>query len=75
MIDLRIVELASDPQLIPGIYNTCDQWCDYCVATERCLSFKIHRGRDTFEGRNPDTPKISASASSFASRNRRSVSR
>ena len=52
MIDLHIVELASDPQLIPGIYNTCDQWCDYCVATERCLSFKIHRGRVTFEGRN-----------------------
>jgi hypothetical protein len=52
VIDLRIVELASDPQLIPGIYNTCDQWCDYCPATERCLSFKVHRGRVTFEGRN-----------------------
>lgn len=48
MVDVRVVELASDPNLVPGIYNTCDQWCDYCPATTRCLSFKVHGGVDAF---------------------------
>ena len=40
MPDLRFLELAGDPNLVPGIYNGCDQWCHYCPATERCLAFK-----------------------------------
>jgi hypothetical protein len=40
MADLRFLTLATDPNLVPGIYNGCDQWCHYCPATERCLAFK-----------------------------------
>lgn len=40
MMDLSFVQLATDPNLIPGIYNGCDQWCNYCPATSRCLAFK-----------------------------------
>jgi len=40
MADLRFLSLATDPNLVPGIYNGCDQWCHYCPATERCLAFK-----------------------------------
>ena len=40
MVDLSVVQLATDPNLIPGIYNACDQWCNYCPATSRCLAFK-----------------------------------
>jgi hypothetical protein len=40
MIDLSFVQLATDPNLIPGVYNACDQWCDYCPVTARCLAFK-----------------------------------
>lgn len=40
MFDLRFLTLATDPNLVPGIYNGCDQWCHYCPATERCLAFK-----------------------------------
>ena len=29
-----------DPTLVPGIYNTCDQWCMYCPATRRCLAYR-----------------------------------
>jgi len=39
MADLRFLTLATDPNLIPGIYNGCDQWCHYCPATARCLAF------------------------------------
>jgi hypothetical protein len=40
MPDLRFLTLATDPDLVPGIYNACDQWCHYCPATGRCLAFK-----------------------------------
>jgi hypothetical protein len=40
MADLRFLQLATDPTLIPGVYNACDQWCDYCPVTARCLAFK-----------------------------------
>lgn len=31
--------LAGDPNLVPGIYNYCDQWCTYCGMTSHCLAF------------------------------------
>ena len=33
-------QVCLDPTLITGIYGTCDQWCLYCPATERCLAFR-----------------------------------
>lgn len=35
----RLVARASDPNLIPGIYNYCDHRCPRCPFNERCLSF------------------------------------
>ncbi|MDA3860067.1 MAG: hypothetical protein PF445_02480 [Melioribacteraceae bacterium] len=26
---------------IPGIYNYCDRWCERCIFTSRCLTFKF----------------------------------
>lgn len=49
MPDLRFLELATDPNLIPGIYNGCDQWCHYCPATERCLAFKCRPSDRIYE--------------------------
>ncbi len=40
MSDPNFLALATDPNLVPGIYNGCDQWCHYCPATARCLAFK-----------------------------------
>jgi hypothetical protein len=42
----ELLDLANDPTLIKGIYQTCDQWCMYCRATARCLAFRC----------NPTTP-------------------
>jgi hypothetical protein len=42
----RFVEIASDPNLIPGVYNYCDQWCTYCPVTERCLAFRCLKDRE-----------------------------
>jgi hypothetical protein len=35
----RLVARASDPRLIPGIYNYCDGRCPRCPFTERCLTY------------------------------------
>jgi hypothetical protein len=40
MTPSNLLELARDPTLIKGIYDTCEQWCMYCGATERCLAFR-----------------------------------
>jgi hypothetical protein len=31
--------LANNPDLIPGIYNYCDRWCERCPLTSRCLVY------------------------------------
>ena len=36
-------QLAGDPNLIEGIYNYCDRWCERCAFTAQCLSFKMDR--------------------------------
>src|SRR5688572_13257745 len=34
-----LTQLASNPDLISGIYNYCDRWCERCPFTSRCLVF------------------------------------
>ena len=34
-------QLADDPNLIEGIYNYCDRWCERCAFTSRCLNFAL----------------------------------
>ena len=34
-----ISELAKNPNLISGIYNYCDRWCERCPFTARCLVY------------------------------------
>lgn len=35
----HIKELSGNPELIPGIYNYCDRWCERCAFTARCMNF------------------------------------
>jgi hypothetical protein len=32
--------IARDPAIIPGVHHHCDEWCDYCPVTRRCLVFR-----------------------------------
>ncbi|HKG78429.1 MAG TPA: hypothetical protein VKA78_03405, partial [Pyrinomonadaceae bacterium] len=34
-----LTDLASNPDLISGIYNYCDRWCERCPLTTRCLVY------------------------------------
>ena len=37
----QIKKLAQNPELIPGIYNYCDRWCERCPFTSRCMNFTL----------------------------------
>lgn len=32
-------DLAKNENLVPGIYNYCDRWCERCTMTAKCLTF------------------------------------
>jgi hypothetical protein len=34
-----LISLANDPNLISGIYNYCDRWCERCPFSSRCLVY------------------------------------
>jgi len=35
----RLTDLANNSDLISGIYNYCDRWCERCPLTSRCLVY------------------------------------
>ena len=34
-----LTDLANNPDLISGVYNYCDRWCERCPLTSRCLVY------------------------------------
>jgi hypothetical protein len=34
-----LIQLAEDPNLISGIHNYCDRWCERCTFSARCLVY------------------------------------
>jgi hypothetical protein len=41
-----LTELASNPDLVSGIYNYCDRWCERCPLTSRCLVYATENDED-----------------------------
>jgi hypothetical protein len=54
-MNAQFLALAQDPRIIPGVHHYCDEWCDYCPVTQRCLgflcveAFRSNRGRTETE--------------------------
>jgi hypothetical protein len=43
-------EAAANPaaeSMIPGVYNFCDDWCEYCPVTTRCRSYEMRQSIET----------------------------
>lgn len=38
-----LMDLADDPNLISGIYNYCDRWCERCPFSARCLLYATEK--------------------------------
>lgn len=51
-----LTDLANNPDLISGIYNYCDRWCERCPLTSRCLVYATeqedHNSPETHDLRN-----------------------
>jgi phage host-nuclease inhibitor protein Gam len=43
MKKIQLLKMADNPNLIPGIYNYCDRWCERCAFTRRCLTHKMEQ--------------------------------
>lgn len=43
MRNVDLIELANNPDLISGIHNYCDRWCERCPFTSRCLVYATER--------------------------------
>jgi hypothetical protein len=41
-----LTALATNPNLISGIYNYCDRWCERCPLTSRCLVYATEQQDD-----------------------------
>jgi len=39
-MNAQFLAIARDPSTIPGVHHYCDEWCDYCPVTARCLAFR-----------------------------------
>jgi hypothetical protein len=49
----NLTELANNPDLISGIYNYCDRWCERCPLTSRCLVYATEQeDHDSLESRD-----------------------
>src|SRR5262249_60370825 len=43
-------DLANNPDLISGVYNYCDRWCERCPLTSRCMVYATEQeDHDLFE--------------------------
>ncbi|HKN84888.1 MAG TPA: hypothetical protein VJW17_15695 [Pyrinomonadaceae bacterium] len=49
-----LTELANNPDLVSGIYNYCDRWCERCPLTSRCLVYAAEQEDDD----SPDSHDI-----------------
>ncbi|WP_347839209.1 hypothetical protein [uncultured Draconibacterium sp.] len=50
-----LLDLSERKDLVPGIYNYCDRWCERCTMTQRCLTY-LHEQevKPDAEPLNPD---------------------
>jgi hypothetical protein len=55
-VNRRFLTIATDPAIIPGVHHYCDEWCDYCAVTRRCLAFRCIAEWRKQRGRSPADP-------------------
>jgi hypothetical protein len=55
-VNHRFLAVAADPAIIPGVHHFCDEWCDYCGVTRRCLAFRCMAEWRKQRGRSPADP-------------------
>ena len=54
----KLIKMAENPHLIPGIYNYCDRWCERCTFTSRCLTFLTEEEKKRESGYSPGSDEM-----------------
>ncbi|MFV0592325.1 MAG: hypothetical protein ACK5M7_13135 [Draconibacterium sp.] len=49
-----LLDLAKDENLVPGIYNYCDRWCERCTMTRHCMTYLHEQEMKTGSHQIPD---------------------
>ena len=49
-----LLDLAKSEDLVPGIYNYCDRWCERCTMTRKCLTYLHEQEMKEENPKNPD---------------------
>jgi hypothetical protein len=55
-VSKAFLEIARDPRVIPGVHHYCDEWCDTCPVTSRCLAFRCTEVYRKSKGRSAGEP-------------------
>ena len=50
-----LTELSRNPNLISGIYNYCDRWCERCPLSARCLLYATEQEDDDQDERHGES--------------------
>jgi hypothetical protein len=59
-VNPRFLAIAKDPTIIPGVHHYCDEWCDYCGVTRRCLAFRCSAEWRKQHGLSPADPPFAS---------------
>jgi hypothetical protein len=62
------IEVTRDPRIIPGLHHYCDEWCEMCPLSRRCLWFRCTGIYRRMKGRagGDATFRSAAEATTFA---------
>ena len=59
-MNARYLAIAKNPQIIAGVHHYCDEWCDYCPVTSRCLAFRCTEEFRRQQGRTAADPTFAS---------------
>jgi hypothetical protein len=59
-VNRRFLAVATDRAIIPGVHHYCDEWCDYCTVTRRCLAYRCIAEWRKQHGRSPADPPFAS---------------
>nr|ADC35904.1 hypothetical protein [uncultured bacterium 59] len=62
----QFLAIAKDPAIIPGVYHYCDEWCDYCALTTRCLEYRCTTEFRRQQRRSPGDPTFLSTEEAIA---------
>ncbi len=52
----KYLEIARDPRIIPGVHRYCDEFCEHCAVSDRCLAFRCTTVYRRQQGRRDSEP-------------------